>query len=323
MLTQRQERTHFLQLYLISFLLVAMAHLVSILLASQLFKTFSLTKALNSQPNITKEKDKNFKVRLLGFKNAKSHQGDLHQLKAPDKIFESKTPQKALQANKQIKARQNVARVLPNQPSPVKKQEIIKKDQSSRPKQLKKFSLSDLGKISSYQPLNKSQKQEQKKISYRAPSIQQYVEQARIFENLSGKLANLNLKNISSSVQIEIPKGNLKEDELNPAEKRFYSFKRRVFQAYVQSLLTQAYNQQTPSNPFPFTTRSTSTTAKVTYDEQGNFVRLKILRPTKAPKLQQVFITALRDIETIPNPPKEIINGFGEFSQIYILNITF
>lgn len=290
------------------FILIFITALLHLLLAVLLY-------LLNALPdNSIAKKQLQVKLRQAGVENSRTSLGDIAQMKKPEKIVKDKTEaKKQLQTSKKTLFRVNFARKIA--PITPQKKQVRNQTQPTKKTPVKKspppLDLSDLGY---------KQEQTLPAIEYRQNDIASYVEQQRILETITGQAATVDLSQVSSSVQIEVPHG-VPLDQLNTVERKFYSFKNRVFKAYVYSLLNQAYNQQTPSNRFPFTRTSTRLYARVTFDRRGNIQRIQTIETGNNPKLQKVFLDALKDIRAIPNPPKEIINEDNEFIHGFILEI--
>lgn len=123
-------------------------------------------------------------------------------------------------------------------------------------------------------------------------------------------------------VELEMPDG-VPEDELNKAELVFYSFRKRTALNYVNSFYTELtdFNTQNPHLNFPMTENTESMTGRITYDKDGNIVRIKMLRWTDKDKLQQFFLQVLKNMNSLPNPPEIIIKD-GEFHVYYSLTVN-
>lgn len=123
-------------------------------------------------------------------------------------------------------------------------------------------------------------------------------------------------------VELEVPNG-VPEDELNKYELVFYSFRKRTALNYVNSFYNELMEFQT-SNPhltFPMTEKQESMTGRITYDEEGNIVRIKMLKWTDREKLQEFFLHVLKNMNSLPNPPEIIIKD-GEFHVYYSLTVN-
>lgn len=294
--TQKSEK----KLYFVNIALLAIIHCIIALFSTSALKA-------KAQQDI--------KIRLAGHQTATSPTGDLSQMKSPDKIVKNQTAKKQLLTNQESNFKASFVRAIkqnPPQASPKNSQTIADQRKPNLKKEIpREIDLEELG----YQPAP-----ELPTIQYRNQDMARFIEQNRLFEQASGQVASLDLKSLSSGVQIEIPHGT-SLDDLNSAERKFYSFQLRSYKAYVYSLLNQAYRSQTPNDPFPFVSKNTRLHASVTFDKQGYIVRIKTLETGDNIKLQNVFLAALKDIKSIPNPPQEIINDDNEFTLNFVLQI--
>ena len=123
------------------------------------------------------------------------------------------------------------------------------------------------------------------------------------------------------NVKFDLPKG-VKLDELNKAELQFYSFQRRTAMNYVNTFYNQLddFNKKNPHLKFPIVDSAETMTGRVTYDLNGNVVRIQMMRWTDEEKLQEFFLSVLKKLNKLPNPPKAIVHN-GEFTIFYTLNI--
>lgn len=124
-------------------------------------------------------------------------------------------------------------------------------------------------------------------------------------------------------VNLELPKG-VKLDELNEEELMFYSFQKRTAMKYISSFFSklQEFERQNPHLEFPLTKSKTRMSGKIIYDKNGNIVRIKILEWTKPQRLQDFFVDVLKDLDSLPNPPKLLIDENDEFAIVYSLLIN-
>lgn len=129
------------------------------------------------------------------------------------------------------------------------------------------------------------------------------------------------LGNNDMSVSFGIPEG-VEEDEFNQMELVFYSFRRRLAEAYIAAFFNKLneFNLQNPHLQFPMTNEEEVMTGQVTYDANGNIVRIRVVRWTDKQKLQDFFVEVLEDLGTLPNPPDQMVHN-GQFQVYYTLNI--
>jgi len=131
------------------------------------------------------------------------------------------------------------------------------------------------------------------------------------------------LKNTGFNLHFEPPEG-IPEDELNSVEKIFYGFQKRTFIGYVNSFMS-SYNEAINSYPqIKNTLRSEHhlLTGRITFDKEGNIVRIKILRSSENDEVHKLFEKTLLNIRSLPNPPKAIIKDKDEFDIYYQLKIN-
>lgn len=120
-----------------------------------------------------------------------------------------------------------------------------------------------------------------------------------------------------------VPKG-VPEDELNKHELVFYSFRKRTALAYVNSFQKQlnTFETQNPHLRFPLTRDPETIAGKITYDKNGDILRIETLKYTQITKLQDFFMEVLQDMSSLPNPPKEIVNDREQFVINFVLEVN-
>ncbi len=121
-----------------------------------------------------------------------------------------------------------------------------------------------------------------------------------------------------------IPPEGVSEDELNSAEKIFYSFQKRTFETYVSSFLS-TYNDLVRSNPRlrdPLLQQKHFLTARVIFDEQGNIMTIRILKSSPNDDIHQLFERTLRNIRKVPNPPKDLLTKEKTMTIYYQLKVN-
>lgn len=133
-------------------------------------------------------------------------------------------------------------------------------------------------------------------------------------------LNSLSLPDIQ--VKLDIPKG-VKEDELNKRELVFYGFQRRTAIAYINSFYSQLnkFENKYPSLHFPLTQRKQKLTGRVSYDHEGNILKIESVKWSDQKKLQAFFMNVLKNINSLPNPPKEILSG-DQFAIYFTLSVN-
>ena len=108
-----------------------------------------------------------------------------------------------------------------------------------------------------------------------------------------------------------IPPQGLPLDELNSLERKFYAFKRRVNHYYVATFM-QTYQHYLLAHPafneYIATLAPQHLTGRLTYDEQGNLMAIKIQRWSEDDPLETLFEQVLAKLTTIQNIPQEFLN---------------
>ena len=132
------------------------------------------------------------------------------------------------------------------------------------------------------------------------------------------------LRQTDLSIRFEPPEG-VSEDELNDAEKTFWSFQKRVYQTYASSVLS-TYQQLRLSRPqIQKALKKVNNhviAGKMVFDEKGNIVRIKMIHPSEYDDLQTLFERSLRNINKIPNPPRGLLSERKELTLYYQLIIN-
>ncbi len=131
------------------------------------------------------------------------------------------------------------------------------------------------------------------------------------------------LKSTGFNLHFEPPEG-IPEDELNSMEKIFYSFQKRTFMGYVNSFMSSYLDTLNHSPQIQNVLRGERhlLTGRITFDKEGNIVRIKILRSSQNDELHRLFENTLTNIRSLPNPPKAIIEDKDQFNIYYQLKIN-
>lgn len=124
------------------------------------------------------------------------------------------------------------------------------------------------------------------------------------------------------NITVDTPEG-VSADKLNSQEMIFYSFHKRVFEAYISSIF-KAYENFKMKNPHLNLSQMGKQTlrARIQYDDQGNIRIIKNLEISQNGKIQEFFESILEG-NRIPNPPRNILNKEAQFSLEFqlILNV--
>lgn len=123
-------------------------------------------------------------------------------------------------------------------------------------------------------------------------------------------------------IKLEVPKG-IPEDELNKHELVFYSFQKRTALAYVNAFYKElnTFERQNPHLRFPLTAKKKKLAGRIVYDKDGNIIRIKTLQWTQIRKLDSFFEEVLKNMNSLPNPPKEILEN-DQFAVNFVLTLN-
>ncbi len=237
----------------------------------------------------------------VGVKGGKGKQGlSLNQLRAkvdPSKV--KKIPKVDAPTKPANSAEQEDAKLTPKQEKILIKKEIQAAEQGI-----------PLTALRSSQAVNNFRRQQQFQFDMLRDSGAQ-SQQAEI------------LKSTGFNLHFEPPEG-IPEDELNTAEKIFYSFQKRTFIGYVNSFMS-SYNatlNQYPQIKNALRNERHLLTGRITFDKEGNIMRIKILRSSNNDEVHKLFEKTLLNIRSLPNPPKAIIEDKDQFNIYYQLRIN-
>ncbi|MBT4791776.1 MAG: hypothetical protein HON90_09410 [Halobacteriovoraceae bacterium] len=139
---------------------------------------------------------------------------------------------------------------------------------------------------------------------------------------LTPKQALSALSQTDVDIKLEVPKG-IPVDQLNKHELVFYSFQKRAFYAYANSIQKELNNfeRKNPHLRFPFTQDKQKLAGRVYYDKNGDILKIETLQWTNVEKLQALFMQVLQNMSSLPNPPKEILED-ESFAINFILTIN-
>ena len=121
---------------------------------------------------------------------------------------------------------------------------------------------------------------------------------------------------------MEVPKG-IPQDELNKYEQVFYSFQKRTVLAYINSFMHELndFELQNPHLDFPIVQDPEQVAGKITYDHNGDILKIDTLKWSDEKKLQDFFMNVLKNMNSLPNPPKELLNK-GTFAINFVLSLN-
>lgn len=146
----------------------------------------------------------------------------------------------------------------------------------------------------------------------------------QVKKDLSSYSANKSILQKSDFTMAFEPPEGVSEDELNSTEKIFYSFYKRSYEVYYNSFLA-AYNQLITSKPYlknQIINSSFLLKGKVTFDEKGNILSLKIYKWSDDDTVYNLFESTLKGIKVLKNPPNELLDKKKKFSIYYTLRIN-
>ncbi len=117
------------------------------------------------------------------------------------------------------------------------------------------------------------------------------------------------LSNSQVNFNLEVPKGVALE-KLNQFEKIVYGFNSRLQRTFSSSLFRQfaMFIQTNPHFPQLLMNRKEILSGRLTYDKNGNLVRVRTLKGSYYDKLQEAFLNSLNDVSIIPNIPEIVLN---------------
>lgn len=160
-------------------------------------------------------------------------------------------------------------------------------------------------------------RQTQKVASYTSRQAVSEVKKERSIENPV-------LNNLNYNLQFIPPKG-IPEDELNDFEKVFYAFYKRVATQYINSIQSTYLTLQADKPYMENRIRQHKPvimTAFIQYDSDGNAEVIKIIKSSEDNEVHQMFETALKRMNKIPNIAKELINEDGKYQTFFQLSIN-
>jgi hypothetical protein len=131
------------------------------------------------------------------------------------------------------------------------------------------------------------------------------------------------LNHTGFNLHFEPPEG-ISEDELNSVEKIFFSFQKRTFTTYVNAFLS-TYQQKLLNKPQlgpALKNEKHLLTGKIDFDKEGNILKIKILRSSKSDEVHHLFEETLKEIRSLPNPPKALVENRNQFTIYYQLSIN-
>lgn len=122
-------------------------------------------------------------------------------------------------------------------------------------------------------------------------------------------------------VRMERPEG-VSEDELNDAEKMYYSFNVRMYKNFYTTIVTnfEKIKIQRPGLEKAMTEKH-ELLGKVEYDENGEIQSIKILKSSVNDDIHFFFEESLKQLR-LPNPPKSKLDKDKTFNIYYLISIN-
>jgi hypothetical protein len=123
-------------------------------------------------------------------------------------------------------------------------------------------------------------------------------------------------------IDMEVPQG-VEEDELNKHELVFYGFQSRTVKAYINSFRKElnSFERTNPHLRFPLTKSKQKISSRITYDKNGDILKIETVKWTDVKKLQAFFMDVLKNMTSIPNPPEQILDN-DQFVINYVFTVN-
>jgi hypothetical protein len=143
----------------------------------------------------------------------------------------------------------------------------------------------------------------------------------KITKELFPKMIGPGMPSSSLNIGFEPPEG-VSETELNSTEKIYYSFSKRTYEIYINSLIT-SFNKLMREKPDLDLTIPDlhNLTGRILFNQEGKAVDTQFFIQSKNENLQELFENTLMDMRNIPNPPKGLLNPDGTFAVHYRLQV--
>lgn len=159
-------------------------------------------------------------------------------------------------------------------------------------------------------------------------AVQNYLQQnnlrhEKIAEYSSHARENELLKSTRLNFHFSAPEQTDRGD-FNEIDKVLYSFKKRMYISYINSLI-KSYEQLLLEKPLikkAIREEKHVLTGKILFDKKGNIVKINILKSSLSDEVHSLFESTLTGIQSLPNPPKMIIEDRDNFTVYYQLSIN-
>ncbi|MCB9091761.1 MAG: hypothetical protein H6621_03470 [Halobacteriovoraceae bacterium] len=178
--------------------------------------------------------------------------------------------------------------------------------------------------VSQTQSPSQEKNEQKEKTGNTQKSFKKYIRKDNQGESLRKflpyQLQNSRVADSNALFSLEIPEG-LPEDQLNRLTQVFYSFYKRIGTKYISTIVDKyfEYEREKPHMHIPVNEQEDSTVIRASYDEFGNVLRIRVLKKGKYAYHQKFFSDTIEAIQSIPNPPKQLLDSKKQFHVIYSL----
>ncbi len=151
----------------------------------------------------------------------------------------------------------------------------------------------------------------------------QGLEKNRILKKMA--LPHSVAKSLSRSnlnIKFRPPEG-VSEDELNSSEKKFFSFTKRSYETYVISII-KSLNELIKDRPQLKNLNNIGKhhlTGRIIFDKDGHPISLRFIQPSRDDNIQILFENALKGIDVLHNPPRELLDKEQRLTVYYQLSV--
>jgi len=117
---------------------------------------------------------------------------------------------------------------------------------------------------------------------------------------------------------------NENKGQFNEIDKVLYSFKKRMFLGYINSLMKN-YDELSLKKPLlksAIENEKHTLTGKILFDKEGNIIKINILKSSLNDDVHALFENTLVGINSLPNPPQMILQNKDDFTVYYQLSIN-
>ena len=143
-------------------------------------------------------------------------------------------------------------------------------------------------------------------------------------QNFQPTFSNSSPNGLSSKLEFETPRP-FSKDEKSKLESELLSFYSRITNRISNSLSENYFDIKriNPLSRLPVNERKDLVSLRLTYDKDGNLMRVQTLKSAGVKIHNYFFHKSLGDVDFIPNPPERLLNKNKEFSMISTLFINY